>query len=124
MSDRACSESSNSHNVYYISDGLCFLIGNQIQHFQGYFVFFDNFYTSPALLKSLKELGLGATGTLRANRRGIPESVLVLKQALGRADVPRGTGYYIRVEDDVYVCWRDKKAVLVMSNNYPGNSDG
>ena len=41
--------------------------------FQGYFVFFDNFYTSPTLLHSLKERGLGATGTLTTNRRGVPE---------------------------------------------------
>ena len=60
--------------------------------FQGYFVFFDNFYTSPGLLKSLKELGIGATGTLRTNRRGIPEGVLKLKQVLGFSDVPCGTG--------------------------------
>ena len=56
--------------------------------FQGYYVFFDNFYTSPRLLKSLKELGIGATGMLRSNRRDIPESVLRLKQAIGRSDVP------------------------------------
>ena len=92
--------------------------------FQGYFAFFDNFYTSPDHLNSLKELGIGATGTLRSNRRSIPEDVPKLTQALGGPDVPRGTGYYLRVEDDVYVCWKDKQCVLVMSNNYPGHSDG
>ena len=54
----------------------------------------------------------------------MPEDVLKLKQALGCPDVPRGTGYHLRVEDDVYVCWKDKQCVLVMSNNYPGHSDG
>ena len=58
-------------------------------------MFFDNFYTSPGLLTSLEELDIGATGTLRTNRRDIPESVLKLKKVLGRCDVPRGTGYYI-----------------------------
>ena len=57
--------------------------------FQGYFVFFDNFYTSPTLLHSLKERGIGATGTLTTNRRGVPESVVQLKNALNRSDVPR-----------------------------------
>ena len=83
-----------------------------------------NFYTSPCLLKSLKELGIRATGTLGSNRKDIPESVLRLKQAIGRSDVPQETSYYFRKEDDVYVCWRDKRHVLVMSNNYPGCSDG
>ena len=31
--------------------------------------------------------------------------------ALSRADVPRGTGYYIRDNDDVYVYWRDNTCV-------------
>ena len=91
--------------------------------FQGYFVFFDYFYTSPTLLHSLKERGIGATGTLTTNRRGVPKSVVQLKNALNRSDVPRGTGYYIRDTDDVYVCWRDKKCVTVLSNVYPGHSD-
>jgi hypothetical protein len=92
--------------------------------FQGYYVFFDNFYTSPNLMKSLKELGIGATGTLRSDRGGILDQVRMLKKILQHSSVPRGTGYYIRREDDVFVCWRDKQCVLVLSNVYPGNSDG
>ena len=71
--------------------------------FQGYLVFFDNFYASPGLLNSLKELGIGAKETLRSNRRGIPKDVLKLKKTLGGPDVPRGTGYYLPVEYDGYV---------------------
>ena len=33
------------------------------------FVFFDNFFTSPALLVKLLEIGIYATGTARANRK-------------------------------------------------------
>ena len=72
--------------------------------FQGYFVFFDNFYTSPTLLHSRKERGIGATGTLTTNRRGVPESVVQLRNALNRSDVPRGTGYYICDTDMMFMC--------------------
>ena len=36
------------------------------------FVFFDNFFTSPALLVKLLEMGIYATGTVRANRKNMP----------------------------------------------------
>ena len=36
------------------------------------FVFFDNFFTSAALLVTLLEMGIYATGTVRANRKNMP----------------------------------------------------
>ena len=39
---------------------------------QGYRVFTDNFYSSPALLRDLRENGIDLVGTLRANRSGVP----------------------------------------------------
>ena len=36
------------------------------------FVFFDKFFTSPALLVKLLEMGIYATGTVRANRKNMP----------------------------------------------------
>ena len=36
------------------------------------FVFFDNFFTSPPLLVKLLEMGIDATGTVKANRKNIP----------------------------------------------------
>ena len=38
------------------------------------FVFFDNFFTSPALLVKLLEMGIYVTGTVRANRKNMPAS--------------------------------------------------
>lgn len=92
---------------------------------QGYLLFIDNFYTSPALLPALKQLGIGTTGTLKLSRREVPESVQSLAKALNRYDVPRGTGYYIRPQDsNKVVCWRDKKCITLLSNSYPGHVDG
>ena len=94
--------------------------------FQGYFAFFDNFYTSPELLKTLKERGIAATGTLRINRRGVPDAVKELVKVVNRRDVPRGAGFYVREPGacEVYVCWKDNDCVTVLSNCYPGHAEG
>ena len=93
------------------------------QH-QGYYSFIDNFHTSPALVKSMKERGIGTTVTLRTDRRGIPESGLQLRIAMMCSDVPHGTGYYIHVGEEVYIGWKDSSCVTLLSNNYPGHTDG
>ena len=95
-------------------------------NYQGYLVFFDNFYMSPELVKALKARGIGATGTLRVTRHGVPEVVRQLVNVLNRKDVPRGTGYYVREagSPNVYCCWRDNKCVTVLSKSYPGHAEG
>ena len=93
--------------------------------YQGYQLFVDNFYTGVPLFKELLKVGVVATGTLRVSRKEIPDSVVQMKMALERRDVPRGVGYYIREQESniVYVCWHDKRAVLAMSTALPGHSD-
>ena len=92
---------------------------------QGYLAFFDNFYTSPTLVNALYAVGIGATGTLRLNRSGVPDAVKKLAAALNKRDAARGTGYYIREQGSriVYCCWKDKECVTVMSTAYPGHTD-
>ena len=95
-------------------------------HFQGYLVFCDNLYSSPSLFEALSANGIAATGTLRTNRRGVPEDVLHLEKALNKNNVRRGTGHYIRLSNSkiVYVVWKDNSSVTVMSTAYPGHSTG
>ena len=38
---------------------------------RGHHVYVDNYYTSPALFTELRDLGFGACGTVRINRRGL-----------------------------------------------------
>ena len=92
--------------------------------FQGYQVFCDNFYTSSSLFSDLLASGISATGTLRTNRQGVPKEVRILKQALERKQVPRGTGFYIHPPNskNVFVVWKDSKCVTVMSTAHPGHS--
>ena len=38
---------------------------------RGHHIYFDNYYTSPAVLKDLSSKGFGACGTLRVNRKDV-----------------------------------------------------
>ena len=77
--------------------------------FQGYELYFDNFYTSPTLLTDLLQLEVVSTGTLHAKRRGVPKEVLEMKKHVAKC--PRGTGYYFRNPgcDLTYCVWQDTK---------------
>lgn len=46
---------------------------------KGHFLYCDNYYSSPQLFKDLWELGLGATGKVRAKRKQIPDELKKLK---------------------------------------------
>ena len=39
---------------------------------RGHHIYFDNYYTSPAVLKDLSSKGFGVHGTLRVNRKDVP----------------------------------------------------
>ena len=90
--------------------------------FQGYELYFDNFYTSPTLLSDLLKVEVPATGTLNTNRRGVPKEVVEIKHFVDKS--PRGTGYYLRNSgnDIVYCVWRDTKTVTVASTAFPAHS--
>lgn len=49
---------------------------------KGHVLYCDNYYSSPRLFLDLWDLGVGATGTVRSNRKGIPQSIkdITLKQ--------------------------------------------
>ena len=115
-SSRDTSEKGLSHKV--VTDLI------QPFRFQGYLLYCDSFYSSPALFQDLERDGIYATGTLRVNRRGVPKAVTQLKTVLNRSDVVRGTGYYLREDSKmVYCAWRDKKCIVMLSCAHPGQSD-
>ena len=91
--------------------------------FQGYSLFVDNLYTGVALFEDLAKMGIAATGTLRIDRKGVPDGVIQLRKTLSASNVPRGDGYYIREGSLVYVCWRDKRTVTAMLAALPGHGE-
>jgi hypothetical protein len=75
---------------------------------KGYIVYADKFYSSPALFRELLQEGFGAVGTVRKDRRGIPESVR--STVLQRSSV-------VSARDDSVLClkWKDKRHVMLLS---------
>lgn len=78
---------------------------------RGHRVFFDNFFTSLPLLSHLRENKTWGCGTIRMNRKGLPQG-LVEEKKLTRGD------FDYRVSDDglVFFKWMDSKCVHIASN--------
>ena len=75
---------------------------------QGYIVYTNNFYSSPALFKALTDSGFGACGIARKDRRGIPKSV-------STANLQKGEIQSTRDDGILSLKWRDKRDVLMLS---------
>ena len=76
-----------------------------------YYVFFDNFFTSPNLMLKLFEDGIQATGTVRSNRKHMPTL---------KADMQMKRG-----EHDWLTCftisatkWMNNWSVILLSNHH------
>ena len=85
-----------------------------------YHIITDNFFTSPWLLRSLREKGIAATGTVQLNRvENTP-----LKPTKEIEKLERGSAGVV-IDDDAkmaFVRWKDNKVVTVISSNYGLNS--
>ena len=75
---------------------------------KGYHLYVDNYYTSVPLFSHLFDYGIGACGTVRPNRRGIP-------QRLVESRLSRGERACLRCNNLLAVKWRDSRNVFVLS---------
>ena len=72
-------------------------------------MYIDNLYTSPTLFAILSASGIGACGTLRTNRNGVPHSIKTSK--LLKGDVVTTT-----TECDMLLLkWKDKREVSLLT---------
>ena len=75
---------------------------------KGYRLFCDNWYSSPALFSELFKRKTHACGTVRSNRRDMPNLKL-------ERNVPRGTTIFKRAKELLAMVWRDKRDVTMIS---------
>lgn len=75
---------------------------------KGYHVYFDNFYTSPELCKSLLTDGFGSCGTVRLDRKGILAS-------FKRKELPTGGFEHFRDGPLPGLKWKDKRVVALLT---------
>ena len=97
------------------------VVMKRMQHFlhQGYYLFFDNFYTSVSLVKDLFDLGVLATGTVTESRRGFPENLRNGKQWAKKLE--RGSMRLERDNPCLALQWIDNKVVSVLTTIYNAN---
>ena len=73
---------------------------------RGHHVYTDNYYTSPTLYEDLRRLGFGACGTVRVNRRGMPEEM--------KAGLKKGETISKQVDSSMMALkWMDKRPVTM-----------
>ncbi|XP_030839578.1 piggyBac transposable element-derived protein 4 [Strongylocentrotus purpuratus] len=77
----------------------------------GRHVYMDNFYSSPELYEFLHNENLGACGTVRLSRRGIPPIMREASQQARKGEPPK----FFRKGDLMGVTWHDTKRVSVLS---------
>ena len=75
---------------------------------KGFIIVTDNYYTSPALCRSLVDRGFGAVGTVRKDRRGIPPQIHTA--VLRRREVTSS-----RDDGVLALKWKDKRDVTMLS---------
>ena len=83
----------------------------EYQH-QQYFLFTDNWFTSPAVLDELKRRGIRCCGSVKRNRRGMP--------AISEAEVAalrQGEWLQRQKGDATVAVWRDRKAMWLLYNH-------
>ncbi|RVE53465.1 hypothetical protein evm_001835 [Chilo suppressalis] len=77
---------------------------------RGHCVTMDNFYSSPSLARYLKSLGFDCLGTLRVNRKHVPNDISKIPE-----NVVKGTMVARHCGDLSIVSWKDSKLVSVIS---------
>ncbi|CAF1152749.1 unnamed protein product [Adineta steineri] len=88
-------------------------------HFSYRKVFFDNYFTTPDLLRYLYKKGLYAAGTIRGNRKNLPADFCCSNQKLNYGEYEYITSDYL-----VLYKWQDKKPVFLLSNFHDPTSYG
>ena len=79
---------------------------------KGHFIFMDNWYTSPALVSKLSDLGFAACGTVRYRTLGIPDYANPKKFPMEKGADPQ---FYTKA-GQLCVVWRDTKPVTLLTN--------
>lgn len=80
---------------------------------ENHHVFFDNFFTSARLMDQLLEKGTYSAGTVRSNRKGLPEEFKKPKSLKMKA----GEFKQMQRGDITATVWHDKRDVYVLSTN-------
>ncbi|XP_064629271.1 piggyBac transposable element-derived protein 4-like [Lineus longissimus] len=78
----------------------------------GHQIFMDNYFSSPDLYSVLKDKGIGACGTVRANRKGLPKNISKAQLPLKQGDRPA----FFSCNQLTCTTWQDTARVNCLSS--------
>ena len=79
----------------------------------------DNFFSSPELFDDLANKQIYCCGTVRLNRRGMPQDLALKTTKLKRGDI------HVRTRADLTaILWRDKRNVSMLTNIHNAPVEG
>ncbi|PNF34414.1 hypothetical protein B7P43_G13948 [Cryptotermes secundus] len=85
----------------------------------GHKLYMDSYFSSPALYDDLLEHRINLCGTVRNDRRGMPQEIRPKSLKLKKGDI------VTRVKGNLSVVrWKDKRDVYVLTNMHPPPLDG
>jgi hypothetical protein len=84
----------------------------------GHTLYMDNFYSSPRLFQELKSRGIGACGTVKPNRKYMPNDLQPSSLALNKGDDP----VFMRTSDLITCAMVDTKRVHFLSSVHSDNT--
>ena len=86
---------------------------------RGHKLYMDNFFSSPELFDDLGNKQIYCCGTVRPNRKGIPQDLKPKTTKLKRGDI------HIRTRADLTaILWRDKRDLCMLTNIHNAPAEG
>lgn len=85
--------------------------------YKGHHVFFDRFFTSISLVRTLLQNGIFSCGTIKSDSEGFPPE-------LRNPDLRRGETLQMQHDQLLATAWKDKKTVHILSTNCSPFGDG
>lgn len=102
-------DDSLSSTSMSVTESIVVKLAEGLEHL-GHHLYCDNFYTSPNLFLILQRLGIGACGTVRVNRKGIPATIKS-KDKMKKGEITTDL-----IESGLVIKWMDKRPVTVLTN--------
>ena len=85
----------------------------------GHKLYMDNFFSSPELFDDLLKKQIYCCGTVRLNRRGMPQDLRLKTTKLKMGDIRRRTW-----ADLMSILWRDKRDICMLTNIHSAPVEG
>ena len=86
---------------------------------RGHKLYMDSFFSSPELFDDLANKQIYCCGTVRSNRRGMPQDLVPKTTKLKKGDIR------VRTRADLTaILWRDKRDICMLTNIHNGPAEG